>query len=272
MRTRWRRCDRRSSTSSPRPRGTSSTCCGTTRRRCAGRSTPSSARRWCRRSPAGSPTTTSGPGRSWPSRPGRGGIQPLHTDWTFVDESRYRTGLVWVALDDMTSRNGAIFVAAGTNRLDTGYTGHQIHYPYSDPEVRQAIDDRSVLLEIPAGQAIVWDNRVLHGSDENVTDGLRLAVGVAFRPRAAQLYHYRLMPDGQSHRYRVDPEFFADYEPFVDIDDMTGPHLFDDEVHPLPEWAPTPADLRSLGPVQPIHGAPRPKDPQPRWRRFFGRR
>ncbi len=204
--------------------------------------------------------------------PGHGGIVPLHTDWTFVDESRYRSGLAWVALEDMTLHNGAMHVSPGTNRLDADYSGHQIHYPYDDPEVRQLIDGRRVTLEIPAGQAVVWDNRVLHGSDENVTDDLRLAVAVTFSPREAQLYHYRLMPDGRSHRYRVDPEFFSEYEPFSELHELTGPHLSHDGVHPLPTWTPTPDDLRALGPVQPIHGAPRVEDSQPRRRRRFWRR
>ncbi|QXC60300.1 phytanoyl-CoA dioxygenase family protein [Aquihabitans sp. G128] len=199
--------------------------------------------------------------------PGPGGIIHLHTDWTFVDERRYRTGLVWVALDDMTLRNGAIVVAPGTNRLDPGFRGQGIHYPYSDPAVRQAIDDRSVLLDVPAGQAVVWEHRLLHGSNENTTDDLRLAVGLAFRPRGAQLLHYRLMPDGQAHRYRVDPEFLTHYDAFTEVEELTGPHLAEDGVHPMPTWAPTPDDLRGLGPVHPIHGAAAAVAP-PRHRRF----
>ncbi len=204
--------------------------------------------------------------------PGPGGIINMHTDWTFVDESRYRTGLVWVALDDMSQRNGTIYVAPGTNRFDAGYSGHEIHYPYSDPDVRRLIDERCVQVEVPAGQAIVWDHRVLHGSDENVSDEVRLAVAVSFRPRAAQLYHYRLMPDGQAHRFHVDPEFFSEYEPFSEVDDLISPHLSHDEVHPLPTWAPGPDDLQALGPVQPIHGAPLAAEARaPRRRRFWRR-
>lgn len=204
--------------------------------------------------------------------PGRIG---LHTDWTMVDESRFRSGLVWIALDDTTAENGALTVVPGTNRLDLPYRGYDMHFDHRREDRRAAIAERSVLMEVPAGHAAIWDNRLLHGSDPNHGTRWRIAVALGFKPRQAIARHHRRTADGTPIRYDVAIPFFLDYEPFAEIDRLEGEHVLDatpvappgddlraDEIQalgpvptsfePLPVAAPSAAPAHPLPPTVPL--------------------
>lgn len=195
-------------------------------------------------------------------QPGEAGSIGLHTDWNMVDETRFRSGLIWLALEDTAAGNGGIFVVPGTNRLDLPYRGSDVHFGFDAPPVQAMIEERTVAVNVPVGHAAIWDNRLLHGSGPNNSDEWRIAAALGFKPRQAQLYHYRLMPDGVSHRFAIDREFFMDYEPFEAAETIAGPHVLTDEVQSATPWELTPQRLAALSDTPPIMGSrPEPTGP-----------
>lgn len=179
--------------------------------------------------------------------PGPEGEIGLHTDWTMVDEQRFRSGLIWLALDDATVENGSIVAVPGTHCLDVPYRGRDIHFAYDAPGVAALIEDRTVQVDVPLGHAAVWDNRLLHGSGPNHTASWRIVVALGFKPRAAELCHYRRQPNGVSRRHTVQREFYLDYEPFDPDFQPSGPHVSAGELVPLSTWEMTPEILTDLG-------------------------
>lgn len=188
-------------------------------------------------------------------QPGEEGEVGLHTDWNMVDESRYRSGLIWLALDDTSARNGGLLAVPGTNRLDVPYRGKDVHFGFDTAPVQARIDAQTVAVDVTIGHAAVWDNRLLHGSGPNTADDWRIVAALGFKPRQGQLYHYRLMPDGVTHRFAVEREFFLDYEPFLPNEVIDGPHVLADEPFAPSTWELTADDLAGL--VAP------PSDPGP---------
>jgi hypothetical protein len=178
--------------------------------------------------------------------PGAAGEIGLHTDWTMVDERRFRSGLLWLALDDTCEENGSLLAVPGTHRLDIPYRGRDIHFPYQAPDVAALIDERIVRVDVPAGHAAIWDNRLLHGSGPNRTETWRVAVALGFKPRSAGLRHYRRQPGNVAQEYFVTSEFYLDYEPFDPDYDVTGCQVSDGELLPIPAWELTARELRSL--------------------------
>lgn len=203
-------------------------------------------------------------------QPGEEGEVGLHTDWNMVDESRYRSGLIWLALDDTSVRNGGLLAVPGTNRLEVPYRGKDVHFGFDTVPVQARIDAQTVAVDVPVGHAAVWDNRLLHGSGPNTSDDWRIAAALGFKPRQAQLYHYRLMPDGVAHRFAIEREFFLDYEPFLPNEVIDGPHVLADEPFAPAAWELTAEDLAGLvapepGVVDVISATPR----RARWRRLL---
>ena len=138
-----------------------------------------------------------------------------HQDWTFVDAPEYRSMTVWTALVDVDESNGALGFVRGSHT----FFDHPIGSP--SPDFATCAQGHEAILyeylrfvRLRAGQAVVFDNRTIHGATPNQTGGLRLAVAVGMTPREAQLYHYFLVPQslrGSSRRLaklRVDCGFF----------------------------------------------------------------
>lgn len=105
----------------------------------------------------------------------KSGELPGHLDWRLVDEPDSLTYGCWIALHDMTPETGALGVVAGSHVLvdfdrtpiDPG------HDRVGDITARAG---RSETLYVSAGQAIVFDHRLIHFSEANASDQDRLAV------------------------------------------------------------------------------------------------
>lgn len=144
-------------------------------------------------------------------------IVPVHQDWSFVaDEDKHTSVTCWVALVDVTIDNGAMGVIKGSNNYFKNLR------PSPSPQVPSPISEHMFtifpylqLIEMKAGEVLIFDNRTFHGSPPNTTDKPRIAFGIGFTNADAQLAHYNLKPDGNNDtvlKYNIDPEFFLKYE------------------------------------------------------------
>lgn len=162
--------------------------------------------------------------------PGPGGEKSIHRDLQLVDESRYRTVCVWVPLEDVDEGNGALRVLPGSHRVPTGIRSA----PRTPPDPPDPLGDLGMgdlePMPVPAGEAVVFDLALVHGSDVNGSDVPRRAVGVAYAPAAADLSLRYLGDDGCVEVLEVaDPDVFRRIQ-----------------------WGSRPSELRSLGAVDPF--------------------
>ena len=142
------------------------------------------------------------------------GFVPPHQDWTFVDESRFWSATVWCPLVDVNTENGALCLLRGSHRL-YDHVRPSPSPQYAPPFADQlfSIFPCMKVLELRAGQAVVFNNQTLHASPPNTQQQTRIAFGIGVTHRDAQLRHYYLLP-GQSQLmegYEVSPEFFVSY-------------------------------------------------------------
>jgi Phytanoyl-CoA dioxygenase (PhyH) len=146
--------------------------------------------------------------------PGAGGYTYPHQDWTFVDSPPYTSMTIWIALVDTDEHNGALGFVRGSHRFFDKPVGSP------SPEFRTCTQGHEAILyeylefvPLDAGEAIVFDNRTIHGAAPNTTEVPRTAVAIGMTPCEAQLYHHFLVP-GRSGRRRaiaklkVDEGFF----------------------------------------------------------------
>ena len=144
-------------------------------------------------------------------------VVPVHQDWTFVeDEDLHCSVTCWIPLVDVDIDNGAMGLIKGSHNY------FDIYRPSPSPQVPSPISEHMFsifpylqLIEMKAGEALIFDNRTFHGSPPNTTDKPRIAFGIGFTSREANLVHYYLKPDGNKdtvQKYQIDPAFFLKYE------------------------------------------------------------
>jgi ectoine hydroxylase-related dioxygenase (phytanoyl-CoA dioxygenase family) len=115
----------------------------------------------------------------------RGTILPYHQDggtqWSL---SMNPLITVWTALDDSTAENGCVQIIPGSHKL--GLLSERGHTITPEQEAEHCADDRSVLLEVPAGTAVLLHNWLLHRSGVNTIDRPRRAFSVCYMDAATR--------------------------------------------------------------------------------------
>lgn len=142
-------------------------------------------------------------------------FMPLHADWTYVDENKFRSLAVWVALIDTDETNGCLGVIEGSHRIMGKIRGPRIQlstYQHDKDWVKKF----GKLLPSKAGHAIIYDHALMHYSPANKSGQPRPALNLSVVPAAAGVIHY-CIPEGATEieEYRVDnSEFYLKYNNF----------------------------------------------------------
>lgn len=145
--------------------------------------------------------------------PGPESFLPLHQDPTVVDEHDFRSVTVWVALDEISERrnNGVLHVLPGSHRVGLEWRGTR-----TDPSYIVGLEDlwsHAVPIDVEAGDVLIMDSRVLHGSPPNLSDKPRGAIAGVAAPRTAPLCHAVGVEGDRVEVWRVDEQFFCDHSP-----------------------------------------------------------
>ena len=145
---------------------------------------------------------------------GSDNISPIHQDWTFVEEPHYASYMLWCPLQDVDLENGTLGLLPGTHRL-LGHTAR----PSPSPPYESILKDVGMelfkymdFLSLSAGDALLFDHRLLHGAMPNFSPNPRIAIGVGLTHKDAQLQHHYLIPNSQEVAVlAVDQLFFYIY-------------------------------------------------------------
>ena len=135
----------------------------------------------------------------------KGSLVP-HQDWNIVDETAYRSFNIWVPLVDLKENNGALMIEPGSHLWDFNYRSASI--PFAYPEKEKSLWQSMLKLDMKAGEALIYDHRLIHASGINETDEIRLACVFGIIPNGAQMYYYHKNQDGDIEVYESNPEFF----------------------------------------------------------------
>lgn len=114
----------------------------------------------------------------------------LHQDMTLVDESIYTGMNIWIPLVDLTKENGAIEVLPKSHRLFKTYRGASI------PDIYDGIEKsvRSLMQPcyLKAGQAIIFDQSIIHYSPPNLSDKVRPVINtfVTHKDASIKIYYW----------------------------------------------------------------------------------
>ncbi len=114
---------------------------------------------------------------------------PPHQDWTYVDESRFYSMNVWIALEDTFIDNGCLFIIPFSHRLGN-YLRSSPSYPVPFKNIIDFIFKFKKPVPLKAGDCVCFNNKTIHGSYPNLGSTNRLAVVTTLYPKDANLLHY----------------------------------------------------------------------------------
>ena len=139
----------------------------------------------------------------------------LHQDWTFVNEEPKQSSFTcWMPLVDTTLENGRMGFIPGSHNRFLGYRASPSPpFGHLFPQEESLFKQMEYIVQ-QAGEAVVFNHRVIHGSEPNTTELNRPAIGLTFTSVKSQLVHLFLKPgNGQPTlaKYAIDEAFYDKY-------------------------------------------------------------
>jgi hypothetical protein len=140
----------------------------------------------------------------------------VHQDMSLVDESRFTGINIWVPLTDLRVQNGTLFVLPGSHRIFPTYRGSTIPEFFS-PVIEDMIDYLHPLY-LKAGEAVFFDQSIIHFSPPNYSDSIRIVTNtyITHKDTEYRTYYWNKELHGNSklEAFAQDDEFMTNFEQF----------------------------------------------------------
>lgn len=135
-----------------------------------------------------------------------------HQDWNIVNEDEgHRSFNIWTTLVDTNEDNGAILILEKSHDKMRTFRGANI--PCAFHQIYDEVWPNMKILPMKAGEALVYDHRLLHASHHNKTEELRLATVYGVISNSAQMKYYYQNNDS-IEEYNCTPDFYINENPF----------------------------------------------------------
>ncbi len=134
---------------------------------------------------------------------------PMHVDNNHCSREMYRGLNVWIPLVDVNKNNGGLYIVPKTHNLP--YTLNGIGMPFHFKRYKRYFLHKAHFVEMKAGDALMFDDRVVHGSLSNNTDEDRIAIITALIPEDAQflLYmNYKGLQSNEMELFKANEDIF----------------------------------------------------------------
>lgn len=142
--------------------------------------------------------------------PGKESFFDFHLDWNMVDETVCRSITIWTPLQDTNKENGYLWILESSNTLGNSYRcgpGLILYF-----ETKQELKKRKFkkkALSMKAGDAIIYDHKLFHGSPPNLSKTTRIAINQAMCPADFPSLHYIADSQGNITVKEVDDDYYC---------------------------------------------------------------
>jgi hypothetical protein len=136
---------------------------------------------------------------------GENGSLAPHQDWSIVDEREYNSYNIWLPLVDVSVENGTLLILEKSHATLETIRGLNIPSSYAD--VTAELWQYLTPVNLKAGEAFVYDHRLLHASGINTTIEPRLAIVYGLKPKDATMRYY-YGRENQIEEYSCTPDFY----------------------------------------------------------------
>lgn len=134
----------------------------------------------------------------------------LHQDWTYTDEPAVRARLLWCPLVDVDADSGALLIAPGSHRWSELFRGSgDVPAPLGVVAEQLEPGRGLVSLTVRAGEAVLYDPALLHGSTPGTSRQVRPVAALASAPAGARLVHYHQEGEGPVEGYVINEGYYT---------------------------------------------------------------
>jgi len=122
--------------------------------------------------------------------PGRGAI-PIHQNWHMTPDIRDSTFTMWCPLVDVSPQNGTVKLVEGSHKIIPNIpTAKQAPFYDNFKDVLHENHLRPMSMKV--GEGLIFDDHLIHGSDDNLSDYARIAIQIELIPEEVTAVHYHL--------------------------------------------------------------------------------
>lgn len=170
--------------------------------------------------------------------PGSEGSLSPHQDSSLVDETRNASFYGWMPLQDVSPENGCVHVIPRSHLWGIHFRSLDVPWPLT--EHVDFLQAYCVPVHMKAGEILLFEGALVHGSYINRTERLRAALNFFFMPKGTELCHFMRdgqTPPGKVEAYGIDMDFFYshDYRQRPDADKYAFAGYRDFAYGPLPK-------------------------------------
>lgn len=138
----------------------------------------------------------------------------VHQDMTLVDESIYTGINIWVPLVNLNDENGTLQILPKSHRLFPTYRSSTISGIYDD--CNEEVKKYLVKIYPKAGEAVIFDQSIIHYSDQNKSGKERVVTNTYFTHKDAtfQTCYWEEAYGKQVEVFEQDEHFMTNFEQF----------------------------------------------------------
>ncbi len=137
----------------------------------------------------------------------------IHQDSSAVDEFKHSSLSVWIPLQDVDETNGALWVVEKTHQMFSPFRSVSFSPPFSN--IKETVKKYLKPIALKAGQALVFDARIIHTSGKNTSGKDRIAVVSGILPAEATFQlSYQDKEDDPIELYQQADDFLINYPNF----------------------------------------------------------
>lgn len=147
--------------------------------------------------------------------PGENSRLIMHQDMTLLDEKQYSGINIWCPMVDLNERNGAIEVLPKSHRFFETYRGSSIPDIYDD--VKAEVESLMQPCYLKAGEAIIFDQSIIHNSPPNLSDSERPTINTFVAHKDARIkicYWDKENYGNQIEIFEQEDDFLEKFENF----------------------------------------------------------
>ncbi len=142
--------------------------------------------------------------------PGQNKEVDFHQDWSLVDESAFSSYNLWCPLTDATEKDGALMLIDKSDKAGLPYRSASL--PPLEISYSKKYEPYLKKFNFKAGDALLYNHNMFHGSNNNVSDKTRLAIACGIIPVAADFIYKHWNEENKSiDSYKVDKEFYISH-------------------------------------------------------------
>lgn len=126
---------------------------------------------------------------------------PIHRDWTFTDNLADVNLNFWCPLVDVSEKNGALQVVEGSHKIV-----QNIESPANKPfylDYQAELTNKSTLICLKAGEAMLFENTIIHSSTPNNSDKSREVVSLLCIPQKARSVFYYPNLNSENREFKM---------------------------------------------------------------------